>query len=106
MSGLSASASETCESRERRRSVLLEEDNVDECCCCCATRGDFGLSADASVAPDSRAMTSSGEPSTTFADSVFTSATDDMDDCERRGLPVALGSEEVVVVEETEFEAA
>jgi hypothetical protein len=29
-----------------------------------------------------------------------------MDDCERRGLPVALGSEEVVVVEETEFEAA
>jgi hypothetical protein len=32
-----------------------------------------------------------------------------MDDCERRGLPAALGTEEVVVVvvvEETEFDAA
>jgi hypothetical protein len=29
-----------------------------------------------------------------------------MDDCERRGLPGALGSEEDVVVEETEFDAA
>ena len=104
VSGLSASASETCESRERRRSVLLEDDcwfsdNVD------ATRGDFGLSGDASVPLGSRATTSSGRPSTAFAESVFTSATDDMDDSERRGLSVALGSEEVVV-EETEFEAA
>jgi len=29
-----------------------------------------------------------------------------MDDCEIRGLSAALGSEEVVVVEEMEFEAA
>jgi hypothetical protein len=41
-------------------------------------------------------------------ESVFTSATDDIDDCERRGLPAALGAEEdvvAVVVEETEFDA-
>jgi hypothetical protein len=37
---------------------------------------------------------------------VFTSATDDIDDCEIRGLSAALGSEEDVAVEETEFEAA
>jgi hypothetical protein len=108
VSGLSASANITCESRERRRSVLLEgdacfSDNVDKRCC--ATRLDFGLRSDASVPPDSRTTTSSSGPST-LPESVFTSATDDMDDCERRGLSAALGTEDVVVVEETEFEAA
>ena len=42
--------------------------------------------------------------------SVFSSATDDMDDCERRGLPSVLGAEDdvavVVVDEEMEIEAA
>jgi len=89
VSALSASASGACEPRERRRRTLLE--------------GDCNF-----IPPESRAMTSSRWPST-FPESVFTSATDEMDDCERRGLPAALGAEEVVVVvvvEETEFDAA
>jgi len=86
VSALSASASGACESRDRRRSTLPEGD-------CNFIHPEFG------------AMTSSRWPST-LPESVFTSATDDMDDCERRGLPSALGAEEVVVVEETEFDAA
>lgn len=89
VSALSASTSGACVSRDRRRSTLLE--------CDC----NF-------IPPESRAMTSSRWPSA-LPESVFTSATDDMDDCERRGLPAALGAEEVVVVvvvEETEFDAA
>jgi len=40
--------------------------------------------------------------------SAFSSATDDTDDCERRGLVPVLGAEEDadVVVEEMEFEGA
>lgn len=86
VSALSASASGACESRERRRSNLLG--------------GGCNF-----ISPE---LTSSHWPST-LTDSVFTSATDDIDDCERRGLPPALGDEEdvvVVVVEETVFEAA
>lgn len=86
VSALSASASGACESRERRRSNLLG--------------GGCNF-----ISPESRAITSSRWPST-LPESVFTSATDDMDDCERRGLPAALGAEEVVVVEETVFDAA
>lgn len=92
VSALSASASGACESRDRRRRTLLE--------------GDCNF-----ISPESRAMTSSRWLSS-LPESVFTSATDDMDDCERRGLPAALGTGEVVVVvvvvvvEETEFDAA
>jgi len=89
VSALSASASGACESRECRRRTLLE--------------GDCKF-----IPPESRAMTSSRWLST-LPEPVFASATDDMDDCERHGLPTALGTEEVVVVvvvEETEFDAA
>jgi hypothetical protein len=86
VSALSASASGACESRDRRRSTLLE--------------GDCNF-----IPPESRAITSSRWPCT-LPESVLTSATDDMDDCERRGLSVALGTEEDVVVEETEFDVA
>ena len=104
VSALSASASGPCESRDRRRRTLLEGDcsfsgKVDERGCC-VTRVGFGLSLSGS-----RDVTSSGGPST-LPVSVFTSATDDMDDCDIRGLPAVLGPEEDVVVEETEFEAA
>ena len=88
VSALSASASGACESRERRRRTWLE--------------GDCKL-----IPIESREISSRWLP--TLPESVFTSATDDMDDSERRGLPAALGTEEVVVVvvvEETELDAA
>lgn len=69
------------------------------------------LRADAGVAPSSRETTPSSGGSCDFSTSPFSSATDDMDDCERRGLPSVLGAEDVAVVavavgEETEIEAA
>lgn len=88
VSALSASVSGACESRDRRRRTVLE--------------GDCKF-----IPPESREISSRWLPN--LPESVFTSATDDMDDCERRGLPAALGTEEVVVVvvvEETEFDAA
>jgi len=115
VSALSASASGACESRERRRRTLLDGDcsfsdkGDKRCGCCCFMAGaNFVPTADATVPPESRVMTSSSWPSS-LPESTFTSAADDMDDCERRGLPDALGSEEdvvaVVVVEEMEFVA-
>ena len=117
VSDLSASANGARESRECRRITLLDggcSDDVGDRSCFfffCAPRAGFGLS----VAIESRETTSppsTVSPITLFAGPVcpFSSATDDMDDCERRGLAPALGAEEdedvVVVVDETEIEAA
>jgi len=89
VSELSASDRGARASRERRRSVLTE--------------GDGGCSngADDGVAPVSRTMGSSSM-------SAFSSATDDADDCERRVPASVLEAEPdvVVIVEETELEAA
>jgi hypothetical protein len=101
---LSASASGTRASRERRRSVLLDGDvcwpdddnDVLGVTLCGATDAGFGL--DVGAGPVCWTLGSSRE--TTL--SVFSSAADDMDDC---GLARVLGAE-VGVVEETEFEAA
>jgi hypothetical protein len=106
VSGLSASADGTRESRERRRSVLLDGDGVwpdddDVGAFCGATKSGLGL--DVGVASVSRAVGSSSET----ALSAFSSATDDADDCERRELVPGLGAEkDVMVVVETEIEAA
>ena len=111
VSDLNASAGGTRESRDRRRSILLDGDGVwpdddDVGACCGATKSGLGL--DVCVASVSRAVGSSSET----ALSAFSSATDDADDCERRGLAPGLGAEKdvmVVVVEvvvETEIEAA
>jgi hypothetical protein len=124
VSDLSASESGTGMSRERRRTILLDGkvgscSDVGErccrcvcsCCCCdrCTTRARFVLRADASVAPSSRETTPPLGRYSDFPMSAFSSATDDMDDWERRGLQSVLGAEEdaavVVVGEEMEMEA-
>jgi hypothetical protein len=104
---LTASASGTRASRDRRRSVLLKgdvcwpDDDVGATLCS-ATDAGFGL--DAAVVPLCWTLDSSRE----ITLSVFSSAADDMDDCERRGLVrvAEVGVVVVVVVEETEFEPA
>jgi hypothetical protein len=131
VSGFSASASGIRISRERRRTVLFDGDGScggcfsndvgEHCCLCwccsccggrCATRARFASRADASVALSSRrriGTTPSPGGSSDFSDfatSVFSSATDDMDDWERRGLPSVLGAEEDAVGVEMEIEAA
>jgi hypothetical protein len=114
INGLSVSANGTRASRERRRNALLDGDGSwsDDvrASLCGATNAGSGL--DVGVVVVSWAVGSSREA----AFSAFPSATEDMDDCERRGLAPGLVAEVdvvdvgvvvvVVVVEETEFDVA